>query len=432
MFCGFWVVKGGGQQTFKYGLRRPKRMVFRLAGSVNGKAKKNKGNSIDKEGALLESSFQDLDARVDVTKEPEEVVDHCRDYIRELIELVILSGGDGTVQNFLTEHFKQMYRHFGRGMTPIHFARVLNSMALDPASGLILPAIYHRRRGTVNVYADTLGMKGNLDTITRNLLMANQLYENKGLAAFRRVYVPIMIRYDANNPNDLDSIQLMTLFADGLTYNIFKEYYAPKEKGRTPSMLTALKVVARASASVTLDKLLPRDSPLGGLYNTRYRDRILEELEGEVKIDGTTVIEKGEKRNATAIGTMGVNLYGIHPFCVMPSCPKEFKAYFAPGMPATPDALDARQYQFQVLVGNPDLVDIVKSIPRFYQGRPPCITRAIETVAKRVEVDQVFTEEQKDQAGCIVDGSRKDSKERFVVEIAYLQPFALLDRRPMA
>ncbi len=402
-------------------------MTLRIDALENAKAKKNKGKRHSSfEQRRLESIIGTLPhSNVHFTTTEEDVTYLCSKLIQEGTDIAFLSGGDGTVHCFMTEHFKQMFRRYGKGSAPIQFAQALNRMALDPDSRVHLPAIYHRKRGTVNVYADTNRMRGDLETIANNIEHANTYHDKKGIRAFRRAYIPVMMLYDKERPNDLEHVQLMTLYADGLVYNFFQEYYRKKDMGGDSSMLEAVKVIARASLSVGMDKMVPRQGPAAMLYDERYMDRILKELKGKVKADNSTVIPEGGIRNATAMGTMGVSLYGIKPFHRMPRRPEGFRTYFPAGQHEIVSLLDPGRHSFHLLTGNPRPEEIVRKIPQLYLGLAtgiPCIT---DRTARRVEIDQT------ENTRFIADGSRHADGKKVIVETAYLQPFILLDHLPM-
>ncbi|MBU2561006.1 MAG: hypothetical protein KKD17_01820 [Nanoarchaeota archaeon] len=401
-------------------------MVLSIEAIINGKAKQNRGRSVEKELMHLRRTIGILPGSgVQSTATEEEVTAICDKVLMERIMIAFLSGGDGAVHYFMTEYFKQAYRRFGKRKTPIEFARAMNRMALNKRSKLFLPCIYHRPRGTVNVYSDVHRMEGDLEDITANIDAANRIHPEQGTRQFRRVYVPVLMLYDKEHPKDLDHVQLMTLYADGFLYNFFSEYYLPKDRGGSSNMLTALKVVANSSASALLDRVSPRKGIPGTLYSQRYIYRILDEIEGEVTADDRVIIGRKEKRNALAIGTMGVSLYGLRPFHQMPKSPEEFQAYFKAGEPEKEEALDPAAYSFHLLAGNPDPLDIVWRIPNIYRGRPAGIPGIKDTLAKKVEIEQAKVLE------FIADGSRHSDGKRVAIEIAYLQPFILLDHAPM-
>jgi hypothetical protein len=408
--------------------------MIKLAAIVNGNARSNKGSSSGKEGRRLGRLLANLKGvRVDVTSKPDLVNNLCREYNKERIDAIILSGGDGTVQNFATMQFKQLYREFGKRMSPIEFAATLNSAALDPDSGINLPAIYHRKRGTVNVYADTLGMEGDIETIVENLQRANALHDNIGKAAFRRVYVPMMMLYPKDKPDDLDWIQLQALYADGTLRNFYDHYYKPKNLGGDSNVLTAVKLIARCAFSITAAKLMDTTSEniLGSrsasvtAYTDRFIDRILNSTECSFKVDGREVCNE---RTLTAIGTMGVSLYGLRPFWRMPYKPQMFRRSYAPGSRERAEDFgrDAvRAESMHILVGTPDTMELVMSLPLIYAGKKTGISGLADLLGKRVEI------EQGEDLKMICDGSRKENGRQAVIKIAYLQPFILLDNAPM-
>ncbi len=407
-------------------------MGMTTAVNINCNAKRNRGRGA--RGREKRSTHRAishlLDARLDLTTEPKEVTALCDEYTKQRTQIVILSGGDGTIQTFLTENFKHLYRRFAKGNTPIEFAHMMNSMALDPGSDLMIPSIYHKKRGTLNCYADTLGMKGDLERAVENISTAERRYSGAGTRAFPRKYLKVLMLYDKDNPNDLDHISLMTLYADGLVYNFFKEYYRPKnEKGKDASMLTAAQIVARAAGSVALDKLMPRDTALGKMFPNRYLDTILRDVEGKVVVDGETVIGEGDIRKTMAIGTMNASLYGLKPFHRMSGLEEDFRRlglYFEAFEQETESRLNPREHYFHILVGNPAPADIIKAIPMLLRGKPTEIPDLTDRLAKKVVASN------SKNLVYIADGSIEQNGRRGVIEIAYLQPFILLDHVPGA
>ncbi|MFC1741575.1 diacylglycerol kinase family protein [Nanoarchaeota archaeon] len=394
-------------------------MEIPTAVMANANAKHNRGKKADKEKKSLEKRLSDCgDIRVDVTTEPELVKGLCNEYIRDRIRMIILSGGDGTVQEFMTRHFRQLYREFGKGMLPIDFARVMNSMALDSSSGLILPALYHKRRGTLNFYADTFKMRGDIDDIAEQLLYAKG---DKNMSArFKRAYAPVFMLYSKDHPNDLENVQLMTAYADGFLFNVFREYYRPKEKGKDSDIFSAAHVVGRTAASIALDKTLPEDNGLGRFYSDRYKDKILTKNRAKVVVDGRTVVDEGEETSVMAIGTMGVSLYGLKPFYRLPRTPEKF-LFFDRGKQEKPEDVNIDSYMFQLFVGNPDPLDVVKQLGNIYMGTATEVVGIEDILAKRVEKTQ------DERMSFIADGTPKYNGRSVVMELAYLQPFVMID-----
>ena len=409
-------------------------MVLNIAAIINKRARRNKDKSRVAEEEALDLR-RELGScgliSVDTTPKPELVTSVCARYIEEGVNVVILSGGDGTVQNFLTHHFKELYRRYRRSMTPIEFAHALNRMALDPTSDVSLPALYHRSRGTVNAYADTLGMRGDLEAIAENLTEAERRHAGSGITAFDRVYVPMLLLYSKDEPRDLDKLHVMALYADGSIYNFFEQYYAPKERGEDPSLLTAMRIIARGASSAMLSAAVDAwSSRLAGspelgrrFYRERFIEQTIRSTPGTVTVDGHALPYPA--RSVTAIGTMSVSLYGIKPFWRMPRRPVDFGAYFPSQMEEIGSDLDYRGHTFQLFCGDISGMDIAKALHLLYLGRQTGIAGLTDTVARRVEIRQDVP------LDVIVDGTRDSVGKSVVVEIAYLQPFIRLDRKPM-
>ncbi|MBI5881143.1 hypothetical protein HZB90_03365, partial [archaeon] len=266
---------------------------MKIRAIVNGAAKQNRGRNAHVEGKRIERALEGCgDVEVQVTSKAE-LVDSLSDrYLDEMVDITIFSGGDGTLENYHTAQFKQAYRRFAqRNQLPITFAWQMNRMARDPSSGLVLPAEYHKRMGTVNANADTFKMSGDMDRVGDNLRLAHNKYEELKTRAFARVYVPMLMIYPADRPDDLDHIRILSLYADATLYNFFQEYYTPKDRGGDTGMLTAMWLIAKCAGSITTAKardtaakMLPiLEASAEEEHNTRYIDRILTTIEGKVK-----------------------------------------------------------------------------------------------------------------------------------------------------
>jgi hypothetical protein len=399
-----------------------KSTYMRIASNANGNARRNK-KEVEKERQILEEILSGCpDSRVEVTKEEEEVPDLCNRYIDDGIEIALLSGGDGTVQEFMTEFFKASYLRFGEDMLPIEFANSFNSMALDPESGLILPDIYHKRRGEVNYYSDTLRMRCKKEQLRENISEAEQ---GEGRLGFRRAYALVLMLYNKDDPKDLKHVRLLTSFADCFLFNIFNHYYIPKDAGGDSTALTAMSVIGRTATSVVMDRLLPRDSLRGKLYQERYQDQILRQVQGEVKVDGKTVVEMDQKRTLAAMGSMCMSLYGLKPFYRMPGSPDEFLC-FPQGVPEDASKINLDEHYFQIFTGSPDALDIVKKFARTYLRIPPNVPGAVDMLASMVEITQ------SEILKYIADGSREKNGSSCMVAKAMLWPFILLNEKPMS
>ena len=395
---------------------------LKAAAIINGNAKNNKAGRVDEERQNLRRILRN--AKIDITEKADLVKGVCQDYIRMPVDIVIISGGDGTIQNFMTRLFLESYRKFGKGVTPIEFARKLNLMALDPDSGLHLPAIYHRRRGTVNFYADMLGMKGDIERVAENISAA------QGMAEFARAYIPILMIYSKENPYDLGAVQLMTLYGDAYGHAFFDEYYESKKKGKDPTFFTAMGIIARTSASAITGSVLDDLSDLAfgsndagrAVYSRRYTDHLMPLVKGRFRIDGKDVLFE---RNCSVMATIGTSLYGMKFFWRMPKRAEELSAYFRPRVGERPELLNAAEYGFHCICGNVLPTEYMKALPDFIRGTKTKMKGAHDVIAKRVEIDQ------EEPLRFITDGSRQINGNGAVIEVAYLQPFILLDERPV-
>jgi len=396
--------------------------MLKIAALVNGNAKNNRVGRAEKERQMLRRALRS--AKVDITTKADIVQGVCQDYIKEPVDVVMVSGGDGTIQNFMTHYFIENYRKFGKGMTPMEFARRFNRMAMDPASGVCLPAIYHRKKGTVNFYAETMGMKGDVDTIAENTGAAQSALE------FARVYVPVMMIYSKENPNDLDALQLMTIYGDGFAYNFFEQYYEPKKRGEDSTFFTAAGVIARGSASAALAKMMDDASSLlfasteisHRIYRRRYADVLVPKIRCEVRLDGERL--PNPERTVTAMASMGAKTYGLRISWLLPARAEDFRAYFPPRVAEKPELLDSAEYRIHFMGGDVAPLDLSKTVPSLLLGKKNNTRGVTDRTARRIEI------EQDEPLRYIADGSRQINGCSAVFEIAYLQPFILLDNRP--
>lgn len=405
--------------------RNHEKMTLKTAYNINPQATRNIGRGKAKERGMKNTFRHCESAMVHLAKRPEDVVTFSMNCLKEGVDISIIDSGDGGVAKFMTNYFRQLFRKFGKGMTPPEFARIINSMALDPKSGLYLPAIYHNPEGGVNCYGKTLGMDRDMENVAENIESAEKgECKNLGRAAFRRMYVPTIILYPADNPSDLERVHIMTLYADTSVYDFFEKYDDVKDK-EGASMITAMRMLARCAGSITISTALDMVSEKIGrkAYYERYIDEIIHTTECAMSIDGNPGIRE---RSVTAIGTMGVSLYGLKPFWRMPNTPEGFTNY-NPGFledknQLGPEALD--RLRFHLLCGKPKPLDIVLALPDIYAGRKTNLEGVIDRLAKRVEITE------KEEMEVVVDGSRHTVSDRMVMQIAYMQPFIDVNKRP--
>lgn len=413
-------------------------MNSKIRAIINEKAKRNKHGGAAKRQKTLEQIAGKHNAKI--TTKPEIVAEVCEKLLLDPVAIMILSGGDGTNGNFLTVNFREKYRAFGKGMQPIEFAHHLNRLTLDPGSGVNLEAIYHDPQGTVNFYADALGTKGDAKKIRRNV--QSRMFKDMGASAFPRAYVPVLMAYSKDRPDDLRRVHLMTVYGDALVYNLLAAYYRPKEKGKSPSFLNAAEIIVRGSASIAAAKTLDTLSKqiLGStamsemLYPDRFVDEIVSPVEGEVKVEyieddtGRCRTASINRRIATLLGTVGMSPYGIQPLWRMPKNAEGF-AYFPPTFKEEPEKLNPKDYTFQFLGGEFDPLDVVKAIPKIFMSQKTGIIGMADLEAKKVEIRQ------DNELSFIADGTRFPKAyngETVVIEIAYLQPYILLEETPPA
>ena len=393
---------------------------------INPNAGRNKGNGAERE----RDSYRHIlcEGNIHITTEEEMVKDISSDLLENPTSMILTSGGDGTVHKFLREFFLVNYDCFGGGMTLIEFGHQLNRLALDLQSGVNIPCLCPIPRGTVNFLAKLCGINEDKRKIAENLMRARQ---NPGevTRVLDVVYIPVLMMYSKERPHDPEHVQLMTVYGDGFTFRSVDEYERFKENWIGPKMGAALKVVAKGSISAAIGLMLDKISTSiygsaeksRGLYPNRFGDMLAEPIEGEVKVDGRTL--PTDKRTMTLIGTHWMDSQGIKPFWRMPRHAKDMKTYFPAGVPVNPDLLDPKDYTFHSICGNPTAMDIVVGVPWFFSGRQTYMRGIHDVEAKRVEMQK------KEPYSIIAGGTRHHELpvgDTIVIEIAYLQPFAML------
>jgi hypothetical protein len=244
--------------------------------------------------------------------------------------------------------------------------------------------------------------------------------------------------YPKDNPMNLNNIYLMTVYGDGLIYNALNAYYAPKKYGASSSVLNAANVVIKGSVSTalsltldTISKNLFRSTRASEIvYSNRFIDELVRPIEGEVKIekkDGE--ILQYDKRTFTLLSTIGIGPYGIKPIDDMPSKAEEFKAYFPAGVPPNPGLLNPCDYTFQLLGGNVTALEFLKAFPKTLVRKKITGQGMFNVEAKKVEINQ------QEPLRFIKDGTRHPEPldgNNVVIEVAYMQPFILLEQEPAA
>jgi len=171
---------------------------------VNPFSRQNKRNPdrINKLAYIVGSS-----GTIAATKSLTELEEVAREFKERGIEILALSGGDGTNHITLTK-FIEVY-----GETP-------------------LPKIALLRGGTMNTIADSIGIRGDSNQILFNIV--EKYHNNIPFKTARRNVMNIDGRYGF-------------LFANGVAFNFLKAYYS----GSTPTPTKAATILTKAILSAT-------------------------------------------------------------------------------------------------------------------------------------------------------------------------------------
>ncbi len=165
------------------------------------------------------------------TKSVEEIPEVARDFFREGIDVLGISGGDGTLHAVITSFFLN------------------NGKAKFP---YILPL----RRGSMNTIPNSLKIRGTTEGLLKNIIKKYHRQEEPEL--FEQQTLKINGRYGF-------------MFGNGVVANFLNTYYQEKRTGP----LKALKVVGRTLTSAIL--------------RSEYSRRLFEHFNAEVVVDGQKV-----------------------------------------------------------------------------------------------------------------------------------------------
>ncbi len=165
------------------------------------------------------------------TKCAEEIPEIAKEFLREGIEVLGISGGDGTLHSVVTAFF------------------ITNGHKKLP---LLLPL----RRGTMNTISNSLKIKGNTERLLNNIINKHRRQEELGL--FEQQTIKVNNKYGF-------------IFGNGLVVNFLNAYY----QGNTTGPLKAMEVVARLVTSTML--------------RTGYSRRLFDHFNAEIIVDGQKV-----------------------------------------------------------------------------------------------------------------------------------------------
>lgn len=165
------------------------------------------------------------------TRCAEEIPEIAQEFLREGIEVLGISGGDGTLHSVVTAFF----------LTNGHTK---------------LPHLLPLRRGTMNTISNSLKIKGTTESLLNNIIKKHRRQEELDL--FDQQTIKINDKYGF-------------IFGNGLVANFLNAYY----QGKTTGPLKAMEVVARLVTSI--------------MFRTGYSRRLFDHFNAEVIVDGQEV-----------------------------------------------------------------------------------------------------------------------------------------------
>lgn len=166
----------------------------------------------------------------EATKSLDDLYRVCEEFYKERIDVLGISGGDGTLHHTLTAMIKAY------GDTP-------------------LPPVAILRGGTMNTIARSFGIFGDSKTLTYELTESQRLGKLHEIPSFEREILQIGDKYGF-------------IFGNGIIYNFLHEYYATGK----PSPTTAAQLIARAAGST--------------MFRTALAKRIYKRFRARVVSDG--------------------------------------------------------------------------------------------------------------------------------------------------
>ena len=355
----------------------------------------------------------------------------CDKFIDEKVCLIISMGGDGTQGNIHTNMAKRKWlrrkkgleenckktdkktnKETGKKSNNRHMLRFLK--ALNTEKGDKLPYFYNVKGGTVHVCSSMLGFTDNLELAIDNALRA--IDKGRGMTSFRRVYVPTIIGYSAEEPDNPARMEVMFQYADGGVRRFFDEYYKDKGPGK-PNMKTAYWIITKAIISLPAIPLPFIPSwPEGFVY------KLSRKTPCRVRVDGKELPMK-EKRLLFA-STINGNLYGLKPFRKARKHFNEFERHYNAGEDENFDK-DTVERQFHILTGDFTPWRIVPALPRVLREKAPNIKGLYDLLAKEVII------EEDDDIKYIADGTRKTEGKKLILSSGFEIGMPYLHETPL-
>jgi hypothetical protein len=276
---------------------------------------------------------------------------------------------------------------------------------INTQQGISLPYFYNVKKGTVHVCSNLLGATSSLDLALHNAFLAFD--KGYGMESFRRAYLPTIIGYSADEPNNPARMEVMLLYADAGIRRFFDEYYKDKGPGK-PNMKTAYWIIAKAIASLAV--------PGGFVYELGKK------IPSNVTIDGKPL--PIEQRTALVASMINGDIYGLKPFHRARKDFEDFEQHYAAGESETrPDGPTDRK--FHVLTGDVEPWRIMVAIPNVILERPSGIKGLHDELANEVTIEQL------NSVMYIADGTRKEEGKKLVLTSGFEVGVPYLHEAPL-
>ncbi|MBW2971490.1 acylglycerol kinase family protein [Candidatus Woesearchaeota archaeon] len=334
----------------------------------------------------------------------------CDEFFERGIALVVTVGGDGTQGNIHTSMARRAWERNKKDLEwlmeepadkpMINFLKLLNT-----ANGVRLPYFYNVIGGTVYVCSKMIGATDSLEHALDNAFLA--LDKGQGMESFRRIYIPTIIGYSAEEPDNPSRMEVFFQYADAGIRRFFDEYYKDKGPGK-PDMSTAYWLIAKAITSLPI--------PGGFVY------QLGEKIPCNVEVNGIKL--PIEKRSALVASTIHGSLYGLEPFHRARRKFEDFERHYEKGeMEEAPGR--AAERPFHIMTGDVDPWRIFLSLKKVFKGEPADIKGMYDILAREVVIEQLG------DVKYIADGTRKEEGRTLVLTSGFEIGVPLLHEPPL-
>jgi len=328
---------------------------------------------------------------------PEDVQYTCDEFLEKEVRLVLTVGGDGTQGNIYTNMARRVWLRsknkledvVERLKNPDEKEMVSYMKRINTEKGPIIPYFYNVKGGTVHVFSNMIRATSNLELALDNTFKAFE--EGFGFESFKRAFIPTIIAYSSEEPENPARMEVMFEYADGGLRKFYDEYYKDKGPGR-PNRTTAYALILKALRSIPI--------PNGFVHQLGRK------IPSTVTIDGEEL--PIQQRTTLVASTINGSLYGLRPFYRMPNDFQDFARHYQERQP-TEIPEDAVQRAFHVLTGDVDAWRIVTAAPRMAAGKPSGIKNIHDQTAQEVIIGQ------NSRVLYIADGTRKEEGKKLVL-----------------